>query len=93
MNSFLQLQEQDQQFFASNYEKDVRDAVESRLKTVHFIGDVLEHFFPVLSDTLTVMAGGNTIDPEDAYLTVAEDAPPRHTPPAPGTPEGDDLIR
>jgi hypothetical protein len=83
MNSFLLLQEQEQQFFVKNCEEDVRDAVESRLKTVYLISDILEHFFPMLSDTLTVMAGGNTINPEDAYLTFDEDETARPTPRAP----------
>lgn len=93
MNSFLQLQEEDQQVFVTKYEKDIRSAVESRLKTVHFISDILEHFFPKLSDTLTVLAGGGVINPEDTYLTIDEDEGFRRPPPTPGTPEGDDVIR
>ena len=93
MNSFLLLQEQDRQVFVNKYEKDVRRTIESRLKTVHFISDIFEHFFPMLSDTLTVLAGGSTIDPEDAYLTIDEDEVTLRIPPAPGTPEGDDVIR
>jgi hypothetical protein len=93
MNSFLLLQEQEQQVFVKKYEDEIRRNVESRLKTVHFISDVFEHFFPKLSDTLTVLAGGGTIDPEDVYLTIDEaDVPPRKSS-APGTPEGDDIIR
>jgi len=93
MNSFLLLQEEDQDFFVTKYEKDVRDAVESRLKTVHFIGDILEHFFPILSDTLTVLAGGGTIDPDDSYLTIDEDDNTRLPSPSPGPTDGDDVIR
>lgn len=93
MNSFLLLQEQEQQVFVDKYEDGIRRNVESRLKTVHFIGDVFEHFFPKLSDTLTVLAGGSTIDPEDAYLTIDEGEITPRTPPTPGTPEGDDIIR
>jgi hypothetical protein len=91
MNSFLQLQEEDKEFFVQEYEKDIRTNVESRLKTIYLISDVLEHFVPIFSDTLTVLAGGSVIDPEDTYLTIdEEDAPPSLTP---GTPEGDDVIR
>lgn len=73
MNSFLQLQEQDLQKFEEEYQDDVRDAVSSRLRTLHFVSDVLEHFFPRLSDTMTLLAGGEVIDPDDPYLTVRED--------------------
>lgn len=92
MNSFLLLQEEEEQVFVQQYEKDVRHAVESRLKTVHFISDIFEHFFPKLSDTLTVLAGGDVLDPEDTYLTIKDDGS-QSLPPVPGTPEGDDVIR
>jgi hypothetical protein len=91
MNSFLQLQEEDKEFFVQEYEKDIRTNVESRLKTIYLISDVLEHFVPIFSDTLTVLAGGSVIDPEDTYLTIdEEDGSPSLIP---GTPEGDDVIR
>ncbi len=92
MNSFLQLHNEEQKVFVQEYEKDVRNNVESRLKTIHFISDILEHFIPIFSDTLTVLAGGGVIDPEDTYLTIEDDGSPT-PPPIPGTPGGDDVIR
>ncbi|TXF89206.1 hypothetical protein FUA23_11890 [Neolewinella aurantiaca] len=93
MNSFLLLQEQDHQVFVSKYEKEIRQSVESRLRTIHLIGDIFEHFFPVMADTMSVLAGGSIIDPEDSYLTIDEDDSSRLPPPTPGTPEGEDVIR
>lgn len=95
MNSFLQLQEEDMDKFVQVYQDDVRHEVESRLRTIHFISDIFEHFFPRLSDTVTVMMGGDFIHPEDVYLTVREtDHPPGDTsPPHPGTNNDDDIIR
>lgn len=93
MNSFLQLQNEDQQVFVHQYENDIRKNVESRLKTIHFISDILEHFIPTFSDTLTVLAGGSVINPEDSYLTIDESDVSTNLAPIPGTPEGDDVIR
>jgi len=93
MNSFLQLQEEEDKFFVQKYEKDIRKHVESRLKTIHFISDILEHFIPTFSDTLTVLAGGDVIDPEDTYLTIDGDGGFPGLSPTPGTPDGDDVIR
>lgn len=93
MNNFLLLQEEENQVFVKKYEKEVRHAVESRLNTVHFVSDILEHFLPRLSDTLTVLAGGGIVDPKDSYLTIDEDDASGIPSPSPGTPEGDDVIR
>ena len=90
MNSFLQLNAQKNDYFVENYQDDVRHEVASRVKTVHFLSDVLEHFFPRLSDTLTVMMGGDVISPEDVYLTIDEKQSP---PPAPGRDHDNDVIR
>ncbi len=93
MSSFLALQEEDQNFFVATYENEVREHIESRLKLVHFISDILEHFIPRFSDTLAVLAGGDVPDPEDAYLTIREDESSRNRPPLPGAPKEDGLIR
>lgn len=89
MNSFLLLREEDERTFVNKYEKEVRITVESRLRTVHFISDILGHFLPRLSDTVTILAGGDVINPEDTYLTIEE----KDEPPHPGTPSGDDVVR
>jgi hypothetical protein len=95
MNSFLQLQEEDANKFVRVYQDDVRHHVASRLNTVRLISDIFEHFFPRLSDTVTVMMGGDTIDAEDVYLTVQEadpsggDTPPR----PPGANNDKDITR
>lgn len=94
MNSFLQLHKEDTDKFVRVYQDDVRHKVESRLRTVHFISDIFEHFFPRLSDTATVMMGGDIIDPENSYLTVRETGLSEDTPPpTPGTNNGDEIIR
>jgi len=90
MNSFLQLNAQETGHFIEKYQDDVRHEVASRLKTVHLISDVLEHFLPRLSDTMTVMLGGDVISPEDIYLTIDEKQLP---PPAPGRDNDNDVIR
>lgn len=94
MNSFLQLYEEDNERFVERYEEDIRRAVESRIRTVHFISDIVELFFPRLADTATVLLGGDVIDPADPYRTIAEqDNLPSGTPPIPGAENGDEIIR
>lgn len=94
MNAFLQLKEEEEERFVTHYQDEVRSKVQARLRTVHFISDVLDHFFPKLSDTVTVMMGGDVIDPEDVYLTVREeDFPDRHRPAGPGDNLDDGPIR
>lgn len=90
MNSFLQIHEEDVNQFVQNHQDSVRRTVEGRVRAVHFIGDIIELFFPRLSDTVTVLMGGEVIDPEDNYLTLEDNDPDPTTPPAPG---GDDIIR
>lgn len=94
MNSFLQLYEEDNNKFVQRYEDEVRRTVEGRIRTVHFISDLIELFFPKLADTATVLMGGDIIDPEDPYLTIDEtETPPSGPPPAPGNDSGEEIIR
>lgn len=94
MNSFLMLQQEDENTFVREYQDDVRLKVAARLKTINFISSVAEHFLPRLSDTLTIMMGGDLIDFEEDYLTVKEtDFPLRPSPPAPGEDGLDEIIR
>ena len=94
MNSFLQLQEEEVNHFVQNHQDGVRRTVEGRVRAVHFIGDVVELFFPKLSDTVTVLMGGDVIDPEETYLTIENNDPdPTVLPPSPGGADGDDIIR
>lgn len=73
MNSFLQLQEEETRYFVEHYQDEVRANVEAQLRTLNFISDVLEHFFPRLSDTMSVLAGREVVHPSDAsFLTVDE---------------------
>lgn len=95
MNNFLQIHDEDVDKFVQKHQDGVRQAVESRVRTVHMIGDVIELFFPRLADTLTVMMGGDVIDPGDMYLTIEDNAPSTSNmpSPAPGGTDGDDIIR
>jgi hypothetical protein len=94
MNSFLQLHDEDVNYFVQNHQDGVRRQVESRVRAVHFVGDIIELFFPRLSDTVTVLMGGDIIDPEDMYLTLEDDDPdPTTPPPGPSGDEGNDIIR
>ena len=94
MNAFVQLGQEEEERFVTHYRDEVRAGVQARLRTVHFISDVFDHFFPKLSDTMTVMMGGDVIDPEDVYLTVREEDFPNHRgPAAPGDGLSDAPIR
>ncbi len=93
MNSFLQLYEEDNERFVERYQDEVRSAVEKRIRTVHFISDIVELFFPRLADTASVLLGGDVIDPGEPYLTIDENIQPSGPPPAPGTENGDEIIR
>ncbi|SEQ75026.1 hypothetical protein [Neolewinella agarilytica] len=72
MNGFLQLKDEEINAFVQVRQDTVRNTVESRLGTYHFIGDVVELFFPKVADTITVLAGGDVINPDSEYLTIEE---------------------
>lgn len=95
MNSFLQLYKEDLDKFVELYQDDVRQGVEDRVRTVHFISDVVELFFPKLADTATALLGGEVIHPEDDYLSVnfGQNDAPDNLPPAPGSENENDIIR
>ncbi|WP_026231548.1 hypothetical protein [Neolewinella persica] len=95
MNSFLLLQNEDTGGFVEKYQDQVRKEVESRVRTVHLISDLVELFFPKLADTATVLLGGEITDLEELYLTIEEgsDQSPPGPPPQPGGVNGDDIIR
>ena len=95
MNAFLQLRDEEEEHFVTHYREEVRERVEARLRSVNFISDVLEHFFPRLSDTMTVLMGGDAPTPEeDGYLTVRE-SDFRDRPASPGEtrPDDGDVVR
>lgn len=97
MNSFLQLQEEEINTFVKVHQDAVRQKVESRLSTYHFLGDVMELFFPMVADTITVMAGGDVSYLDTDYLTIEEggyindDKNDPTLPPGPG--DRDEIIR
>ena len=72
MNGFLQIQEEEINAFVEVRQNGVRHTVETRLSAYHFIGDVVELFFPKVADTFTVLAGGDVVYPESEYLTIEE---------------------
>jgi len=94
MNSFLKLHEEEISQFVQQHQDGVRKVVETRVTAVHFIGDVIELFFPRLSDTMTVLMGGDAIDPEDTYFTIDEtETTAIAPPPFPGSANGNDFTR
>lgn len=97
MNSFLQLNKEDTGGFVEKYQDQVRKEVESRVRTVHLITDLVELFFPKLADTATVLLGAEITDLDELYLTIEEeegsDQTPQAPPPPPGGVNGDDIIR
>lgn len=72
MNNFLQLRDEEENRFVVNHQDRVRAKVESRLRTYELLGDVAELFFPKLADTMTVLLGGEVLDPGTDYLTIEE---------------------
>lgn len=94
MNNFLNIHDEDVDQFVQVHQDGVRRNVEGRVRAVHFIGDVVELFFPRLADTMTVLMGGEVIDPEDMYLTIEENSSFNNSPPPPPGGFGeDDIIR
>lgn len=95
MNSFLQIHNEDIDEYVEKYQDQIRKGVESRVRTVHLITDLLDLFLPKLADTATVLLGGDITDLEDLYLTIEEepDQSSQGPPPQPGGANGDDIIR
>lgn len=92
MNGFLQIQEEEITRFVATRQDKVRDRVESRMSTYELLGNMAELFFPVLADTVTVMLGGETSNPDSEYLTIEEGGWAGDDPPAGPGPQ-DDIIR
>lgn len=92
MNSFLQLYNEDTDKFVELYQDEVRAEVEDRIRTIHFISDVVELFFPRLADTATALLGGDVYDIEDDFYDIPAGTP-QVRPPAPGRDGDNDIIR
>ena len=71
-NGFLQLQKDEINAFVEVRQDVVRHNVESRMGAYHFLGDVVELFFPKVAETITVLVGGDVINPDTEYLTIEE---------------------
>lgn len=95
MNSFLQLYDEDTDKFVELYQDEVRKGVEDRVRTIHFISDIVELFFPKLADTATALLGGDVFNPEDNYYNISEESArlPQKQSPAPGRGNDNDIIR
>ena len=71
---------------------DVREVVDSRLRTFELWGDIAELFLPKMADTFSVLIGGDVSDPDTEYLTIEEGGWSGDEPPA-GPGDHDDIIR
>lgn len=95
MNSFLQLYDEDTDRFVELYQDEVRRGVEDRVRTIHFISDLVELFFPKMADTATALMGGDVYNPDDNYFNISDESAnlPKKQSPAPGEGNDHDIIR